>query len=351
MKNGFNKTFLFALIILVGYASFLVLKPFLVAVILAFVISQLFQGWYKRINALLRGKKSLASFVMCLIVLLLIFVPLIFISSFVISETNDLFRMIQQNNVHEKIESVSFNIPSVGINISNEEIQSIIGTEEFSSSLKSIGGFFLKVAGQTYKSTSSFLFMTFIMFFSLYYFFKDGETLMKHFMDLSPLRNSQEELLINKFIAISRATLKGSLVIAIIQGILLGGSFLIAGVPSVTLWFLVTVVLSLIPLVGAALVWAPVGVFLLLTGSIWQGIFIILFGAIVVSTIDNFLRPKLVGNETQLHPLLVLLSTFGGIAFFGVAGFLLGPVIIVLFITLLNIYQIDFKKELKLFNK
>ncbi|MEA1925986.1 MAG: AI-2E family transporter [Patescibacteria group bacterium] len=351
MKNHFNTTFLFALILLVGYGSFLVFKPFVIAITLAFVLSQLFQNWYKKTNKLFRGKKSLASLVMCVLILFIIVVPLIFVSSMVISETNHLLQTMQQNNIQEKIEAFSFNVPVIGLNITNEEIQSVVGTEEFMKSLRSAGGLFLQLIKKTYQSTSSFLFMSFVMFFSLYYFFKDSNALLKCFMNLSPLKNSQEKLIVNKFIAISRATLKGTFVVAIVQGTLLGISFFIAGVPSATLWALVAAILSLVPLLGTLLVWAPVGVFLLLIGKIWQGIFIILFGAIVVSNIDNFLRPKLVGNEAQLHPLLVFLSTLGGIAFFGIAGFLLGPVIIVLFMTLLQIYQIEFKKDLKVFNK
>ena len=170
-------------------------------------------------------------------------------------------------------------------------------------------------------------------------------------MDISPLKNKQEQLIISKFVSISRATLKGTLVIAIIQGVLMSLVFFIAGVKSVTLWGLVTVLVSLIPMIGPVLVWAPVGIIMLLLGHVWQGITILVFGGFVISLIDNFLRPKLIGNDTSLHPLLVFLSTLGGIALFGIAGFLLGPVIVVLFITLLHIYQIEFKGDLKKFNQ
>jgi len=351
MKSHFNTTFLFGLIVLVGYASFIVLKPFFVAVILAFVISQLFHNWYLKIKKLLMGNKSLSSFLACIMILLIIFIPVVIVSSLVLSETNQLFQVIQQNDVRGKIENISFTIPYLNLKITNYEIQSVIGTDEFTSGLKTAGGFFLQLIKNTYQSTSNFLFMTFVMFFSLYYFFKDSDVLLKRFMALSPLKNSQEKLLVKKFIAISRATLKGTLVIAIIQGALIGISFTIAGVSSATLWALVAVIVSLIPILGVVLVWAPVGLFLLLTGSIWQGVFLLLFGAIVTSSVDNLLRPKLVGNDTQLHPLLVFLSTLGGLAYFGIAGFLLGPVIIVLLMTLLEIYQIEFKKDLQLFNK
>lgn len=170
-------------------------------------------------------------------------------------------------------------------------------------------------------------------------------------MALSPLKDAQEKQLIDKFVSVSRATLMGNLVVAIIQGILTAVIFWIAGVPSAAFWGLVTTILSLIPMLGSAVVWLPAGIILLLIGNIWQGIFVLLTGGLVVSSIDNILRPKLVEGQTSLHPLLVFLSTIGGILVFGITGFIIGPVIVVLFLTLLDIYKLDFKKELKKFNK
>ena len=125
----------------------------------------------------------------------------------------------------------------------------------------------------------------------------------------------------------------------------------IAGFPSPVIWAVITALVSLIPMLGAALVWLPTGIITLFLGNIWQGLLIIIFGALVVSTIDNFLRPKLVGDETSLHPILVFLSTLGGIALFGLAGILLGPIIVVFFVSLLDIYQIEFKDELEKMNQ
>lgn len=351
MRSHINTTFLFALIILVGIGVYLVLKPFVVAILIAFVISQLFGGWYKKINKRLRGKKSVASFLTCMLILLIIFIPLALVSSLVVSEANQLYQNAQQNNFREKIENFSVNIPIIGLHLSNDDLQKIVGTEEFSRGLKSVGNVFFNIVKQTYQGTTQFLFMTFVTFFSLYYFFKDSDRLLRKLMSISPLKNDQEELIISKFVSISRATLKGTLVIAIIQGALMSMLFFATGVKSATLWGLVTVFISLIPMIGPVLVWAPVGIVMLLLGNVWQGIVILIFGGLVISSIDNLLRPKLIGSDTSLHPLLVFLSTLGGIVMFGVAGFLLGPVIVVLFITLLHIYEIEFKSDLKKFNK
>ncbi|MEA2007259.1 MAG: AI-2E family transporter [Patescibacteria group bacterium] len=351
MKSHINTTFLFVLIIVVGIGVYLVLKPFVVAIFIAFVISQLFNDWYKRINRKLRGRRSLASFITCMLILIILFVPLVFVSSLVVAEANDLYQTAQENNFREKAENFSVSIPLLEIYLSNEEVQQIVGIEEFNQGLKNVGGFFFKIVKQTYQGTTQFLFMTFVMFFSLYYFFKDSDKLLKKVMNISPLKNKQEKLIITKFVSISRATLKGTLVIALIQGALMTLLFLATGVKSSILWGLVTVLVSLVPMIGTILVWLPVGIVMILIGSVWQGVAIFLIGGLVVSNVDNLLRPKLIGNETSLHPLWVFLSTLGGIAMFGVAGFLLGPVIIVLFMTLLHIYEIEFETDLKKFNK
>lgn len=347
MKHYFNTTFLFILIGLVGVASFFILQPFVTALLLAFVLSQLFEGWYKRALKLV-GKKNTgwASFITCTLIFLIIFVPIVLIGTLAAAEANSLRKTFAENHLAEKFSE------SIKYTLANENwLSPFLTPEKLSDAAKSIGNLGFDVVKKTYEGTVSFIFMTFVMFFSLYYFFKDGHRLIKKVMDLSPLKNSEEELLLKKFIGISRATLKGTLVIAIIQAALTGFIFLITGTPSAILLGLLTILVSLIPMMGAAIVWAPVGILMIMFGHVWEGVTILIFGAVVVSTIDNILRPKLVGNEASLHPLLVLLATLGGIALFGISGFLLGPVIIVLFITLLDIYKLEFGKDLKRFNK
>ncbi len=170
-------------------------------------------------------------------------------------------------------------------------------------------------------------------------------------MDISPLRTQQEKILIKEFISISKATLKGTVVIGAIQGVLGGLLFVFTGVPSPITWGVVMVVLSIIPVVGSWLVWIPVGVGMILSGSFVQGVVILLFGALIISSIDNILRPKLVGRDSQMHPLFVLFATLGGIISFGVIGFIIGPIIVALFLALLRMYEQEFAQQLKSYNK
>jgi predicted PurR-regulated permease PerM len=161
------------------------------------------------------------------------------------------------------------------------------------------------------------------------------------------LKDDQERVLLKEFVSISRATLKGTVIIGIIQGVLGGLLFWAVGVPSPITWGVVMIILSIIPVVGSGIIWAPVGIYMLLTGDIWQGVVILGFGFGVISTIDNILRPKLVGQDSQMHPLFVLLATLGGIIVFGIIGFIIGPIIVALFLALLRIYEMEFAEQLE----
>jgi predicted PurR-regulated permease PerM len=343
MRTQFNTIFLITLLVIVSFGVYVILKPFFVALLLAFVFSQLFHNWFTAIlKKVGKKKRSLASGITCFLIFLLIFLPLVGIGSLAVTEMNSLYKNMETEAIRNSLEKIIQEVPIDPLNINGNKVE---------NALKTIGNISLSVAKKTYQGTTSFIFMAFIMFFSLYYLLKDNEVLWKKIKDLSPLKNNQEDILLKKFVAISRATLKGSLVVAIFQGIVTAILLSATGVPSAIFLGILTVIFSLIPFVGAGFVWAPAGIIMLLLGNIWQGIVIILFGALVISTVDNILRAKLVGNESSLHPLLVFLSTIGGIVAFGMAGFLLGPILIVLFLTLLDIYKMEFGKDLERFNK
>ena len=354
MKTNLNSGFLLVLIVLAGVGSYFVFKPFLVALFLAFVLSQLFRKWYEKINRKFGNYPSLASFVLCLILFFILVIPFLLTASLVAKETADLYQGIQKTDLQARLKSFSASpmLKSIGVDLSVFDLEKAgaDNSQQLADSFKGAGNFIFSAIKKTYQGVTHFVFITFVVFFSLYYLFKDGDAIIKKLMALSPLKNTEESQLLKNFVSISKATLKGSLVIAIIQGVLTTIVFIITGVPSPVIWGVITVIVSLIPMFGAGLVWLPASIIMFLVGNIWQGVVIMIFGALIVSTIDNFLRPKLVGEETSLHPILVFLSTIGGIALFGLIGILLGPVIIVLLVSLLDIYQTEFKDELEKMN-
>jgi predicted PurR-regulated permease PerM len=165
-------------------------------------------------------------------------------------------------------------------------------------------------------------------------------------MQVSPIGSKYEIMLYKKFTETASATIKGTILVGGIQGAIGGIMFAIAGIDSALIWGIFMVFFSIIPGVGPLIIWFPAAIFLILTGSIWQGIFIILVGTFVIGTIDNLLRPLFVGKDSEMHPLLILLSTLGGIALFGLSGFLMGPIIAALFVSFWEIYEEFYHKEL-----
>jgi len=154
-----------------------------------------------------------------------------------------------------------------------------------------------------------------------------------------PLEDDRGEMLYKRFTDTTRAALKATLIIGGLQGILGGLVLLVAGIEGALFWGIVMVVSSLVPSIGCSIIWVPAGIIMLLTGHTWEGILILVFGAAVISTVDNLLRPVLIGKDVQLHPLLIFLSSLGGIALFGISGFVIGPIIASLFLTIWEMYD------------
>jgi predicted PurR-regulated permease PerM len=340
IKN-FNTTYLIWLLLLAGAGVVILFLPFATAMIIAGVLATLFYKPYQRMAKFIG--KSWSAFVSCLLILLLIIIPFLLTAGLVTKEIRGALKYFSENP--EMIQE--------GVTYINALIQDIpfVDSLELSSFFNKGGELGLSFLQKTYTGVSAFFFWLFIMFFSLFYFLLDGKRVVEYVMHLSPLKNHQERVLIKEFMSISRATLKGTVVVGIIQGTLGGLLFWAVGVPSPITWGVIMIILSIIPVVGSGLVWTPVGVAMLFSGNIWQGLVILGFGFGVISTIDNILRPKLVGRDSQMHPLLVLLATLGGIILFGVIGFILGPILVSLFLALVRIYEKEFSQQLRSYNE
>ena len=177
------------------------------------------------------------------------------------------------------------------------------------------------------------------MLYLLFFLLRDEDALSKRIRDAIPLRAELRRDLLLKFTTVIRATVKGDMLVALLQGTLGGLIFWFLGIGAPLLWGVVMAFFSLLPAIGAGLIWIPVAVYLLATGAIWQGVVLIAFGALVVGLVDNFLRPILVGKDTKMPDYVVLISTLGGIATFGLNGFVIGPVIAAMFIAAWDIFS------------
>jgi len=195
------------------------------------------------------------------------------------------------------------------------------GSQFFATQAINIGG-----------SAADFIVNLFVMLYLLFFFLRDGDELLRHIKDSFPLHVDQQRALFSKFTTVIRATVKGSVVVAFVQGSLGGVMFWLIGIRPALLWAALMTVLALLPVIGTGLVWVPVAIYLLATGEIWQGIALSAYRVLVIGLVDNFLRPILIGKDTKLPDYVVLISTLGGVAVFGLNGFVIGPVIAALFV-------------------
>jgi len=336
-SNPANGYFFLFLLILSGVGVFLLFQPFLTAIVVGGVLATLLHGMYRKIRGVLFGSRVAASLLVCLFAIIVIVSPVSVLLGFAVNEANQFLRSGQATELVRNATGFFGSIPFIGGTLDGHG-----SGEELSDSLKTAGSGTIGVIGAAYQGVSAIILWLFMMFFSLFYFLIDGGLILSHFSRFSPFHESQDRLIFSRFVSISRAMIKGTFVVALVQGSLGGVAFWITGISSPVLWAILMAIASLVPMLGAGLVWFPTGLYLLFTGSIWQGIFMLAFGALVISLIDNILRPRLVGRDTEMHPLLVLFSTIGGISLFGVSGILIGPIIMSIFLVLAEIYAHEY---------
>lgn len=210
----------------------------------------------------------------------------------------------------------------------------------------SVGGIFVGALSSTTLTTVSFVVHFFIFLYTLFFLLMDGPAMIARIKRFVPLPDADRERLFDKFLSVTRATLKGTLVIGAVQGMLGGLAFWVLGISGAIFWGVVMVVFSVLPVVGGALVWVPAAIMLALSGQFGKAIILVAFCGLVVGSVDNVLRPRLVGRDTEMHDLMILFSTLGGIMAFGAVGFILGPIIAALFQTLWELMDAAFSDVL-----
>lgn len=341
----------FLLILLTGVLilAFFIFRPFLYALILAAVFAVVFQPVYQKIVSVFRRQQApleaetltgqgLAALATILIVVIFIFTPLIFLGIQIFQEAQQLFFSL--TNTENGGRDAVFSI----LNGLMDSVKNYFpATQEFSINIseyiKQGLSWLLQHLGVLFGSIAKIALSSFIFFISLYYLLKDGHRLKEFLIAVSPLTDDADEAIFKKLGLAVNSVVKGNLTIALIQGALTAVGFALFGVPNAVLWGTVAAIAALIPGIGTALVLTPAVIFLFLTSGPFHGFGLLVWGIGAVGLIDNFLGPKLVGHGMQIHPLIVLLSVLGGLAFFGPIGFLLGPLTLSLLFALLSIYS------------
>ncbi|MFA6353871.1 MAG: AI-2E family transporter [Candidatus Paceibacterota bacterium] len=329
-----EKYFFFGLLFVTLVFVFFIFRPFWIVLVLGASFAIMLYPVYEWLN-----KKYLpswlASFFTLVFFIVVLCIPLLGLGSIVFNQSQNLYHSVANNGnfspfINEVGEKINQVLPA-GISFDiNEKISSFISY--LTSHLVNI-----------FSATANVLFSFILLLLAIFYFLKDGKYWREKILKLSPLSNSDDEKIITKLLQTINGVMRGTLFIAILQGILMGFGLTIFGVPNAAIWGVVAAITSLIPSVGTAMISVPAIVFLFATGHIIPAVGLTIWSTIVVGTIDNFLTPYVIGSKINIPPFLILFSVLGGIALLGPIGVLIGPLAVSLLYTLTEIYQIEFK--------
>ena len=342
--NRLRRTFLLALVAAISIAFVAMIRAFLLTIFLAAIFTGLSYPMYGRFLHAFRGRSALAAIATILVLVTLLVAPLLAVLG---AAANEALRVSE---------------------IVRPQLERIIEQPgEFNRRLRMVPGYqyvepyraqIFQKAGELVGSTSAFLFGALsaatrasavlifhfvILLYTMFFFLRDGPDLLSGALGYLPLRDADKQNVLDKFVSVTRATLKGTVLIGIAQGALGGLAFWAAGIDGAIFWGTVMTVLSIIPGVGGALVWIPAAIILMTTGEVWRGLALAAFCGLVIGSVDNLLRPLLVGRDTQMHELLIFFSTLGGLMMFGVMGFIVGPILAALFVTVWEIVATAFR--------
>lgn len=335
--------FMIALLVIVSLAFAVLIEPFFGAIVWGVVVAVLFRPVYDRLLGYLPGRTNMVAVITLILILLLVVVPTILLGMALAQEAASIYLRIQDGEidfgaVFEAFENslpqwVQTQLAAYGYgdfdSIRAEIEQSISAILEFLvTQLLSVG-----------QGAFQFMLGLGVMLYLTFFLLRDGRALIERIEQMIPLGEDKRRILMEKFLVVIRATIKGSLIIAIIQGSLGGLVFWALDIRGALLWAVLMGIFSLIPAIGTGFVWVPVALFLFITGDVWQAIVLILCGVFVISMVDNLVRPTLVGRDTRMPDYVVLISTLGGLQLFGINGIVIGPLVAALFIAIWSIFS------------
>ncbi len=330
---------IFFAILMIGTLAFLyLLKPFAYPIFWAAVIAGIFGPLYRRVNRAI-GHPNLSASVMLGAVIFVILLPLAVVASVVLAQAIDMYSALKNTeDIQLKAQKV-IELLKGNPYLQKLELDEVALTEKFYQIAGGISKYIVSYLTELTQNTLLLIVNFIVMLYCLFFFVRDGETLLRSSLYIFELKDEIGNRIYERFTSTARATLKGTLIIGLIQGTMGGVLFWAVGIQSAFVWGVIMILAAMIPGIGCAIIWAPAAVILLATGHIVEGMAAAAVGALVISSIDNVLRPLLVGKDTQMHPLLIFLSTLGGIAVFGISGFVIGPIITALLSTLWEIYE------------
>lgn len=324
--------FFFALLLLTGYMVWRIMEPFVTALALSATIVTICHPMYLRIKKRVpKQNKSLAALLATMIVLVIVVLPLVLLSSLVIKEIVGFYHDLDTGNV--SIEA--------GLAALQAKIQAIAPgfNIDLSEQIKLVFEWLTGSVGAIFKGTVSTIFIFFISLIGSFYFFRDGKEFLQVIVKASPLADYEDQIIFDRLARAVRAVATGTILVAMIQGSLVAIGFTLFGIERPVIWGSLASVGALMPGVGTTIVTAPAIVYLFYTGQMISAFGLLTWSMLIVGLVDNLIAPYLIGRGNNLHPFIVLISVLGGITLFGPIGFVIGPVIVTLFLALLEIYH------------
>jgi predicted PurR-regulated permease PerM len=334
--EAYRRTVAVIVAVVVILLAFLIIRPFLVAILSAAALAYIFYPLYLNILRYLPKRlraKELGSILTCIFIVLLVLVPTVFVTLVLTAEIKSGYLFLQDFLLDQQLFS---NLPPFLGQWSGY-------LPQFREIATDLASQLIGVLQNILKGVPSVILNIFITVFSMYYFLKHGKDLYKFFSELVPLPEGRYKQILLRFDDLSRGMIMGQIVVGLVQGVLAWLGFWVLGIPNPVLLGFLTAIISIIPLLGAAIVWVPVDLYLLLvafsTGEYWRPLALLIYGMFVISLIDNIMKPKIVGDRAKIHPLIILFGILGGIQLFGIAGILIGPLILTIFDVVIEIYK------------
>jgi predicted PurR-regulated permease PerM len=338
------------LLLLVAFMSAVFLamvRQFLMAILLAGIFSALAHPLYRRLQRWFGGRRALASLVTLLLIVFLILLPLGGLLGIVTAQAIKVGESVRPWVQQQLATPAAFSdlLKKIPFYEHLEPYRELI-FQKAGEMVGHVSSFLIDRLSAVTRMTANLLFMAFILLYTMFFFLMDGERLLEKILYYLPLEDREERRVLAKFTSVTRATLKGTAVIGILQGGLAGMAFAVVGIQAAAFWGTIMAVLSIVPGIGTALVWVPAAIVLAAAGHYLKAAGLAAFCGLIVGSVDNFVRPRLVGKDTEMHELLILFGTLGGIIMFGVVGIIIGPIVAALFTTVWEIYAEVFKEYL-----
>ncbi len=332
------------LLVFITFFFFYIIKPFFFAVFWAALIAGIFMPLHRVLNKKIKNPNLCAGATLVIILLCLI-IPSAFLINLLVLEAFDIYKSFDsQGGAWMNTLTATLNALSQNTLFTRFNLDQALILGKFQDVIKAVSGYIINHISDFTQNTILVIVKIAVMIYTLFYFLRDGERILAEVSSHIPVNKRYLDTFSHQFLSTAKASLKFTFIIGGIQGFLGGLVFYLTGVERALIWGVIMMGLSILPGVGCAFVWVPAGIIMLVLGHTWQGIVILVFGSVIISSVDNLLRPVLLGRDTNMHALLIFLSTLGGLAVLGLSGFVMGPIIAALFLASWKLF-LEFHQE------